>query len=434
MGNALKEQGKLDEAIEAYTKALSIKPDFAEVQSNIGAVWQSRDQPKQAIKAYKRAISIKPDYGPAYYNLGLVFQERGKIEEAVEAYNKAILIKPDYDEVHRTLSTIKKYTVNDPHFIQVKKLYNGQGHSEEIRCNLNFALAKMYEDIGEINMAFDHLMKGNSLRKKLLNYSIDQDKIFFAQLKKSQPAIFENSLERERCFKGPRPIFILGMPRSGTTLVEQIISSHSQVTGAGELNQVKRHSLALAIGETTLSKENISEFREKYLLKLNKLSKGNQFVTDKMPQNFRFIPLICAALPEAKIIHVQRNAAATCWSNYKQYFSKKGLGYSYNLRDVVAYYYLYIGLMKFWQSNYGKKIYNLNYEKLTTDQENETRKLIDYLDLNWEETCLSPQKNKRSVRTASQQQVRQKIYKGSSEAWRKYEPHLNGVFDGLASG
>ena len=152
-----------------------------------------------------------------------------------------------------------------------------------------------------------------------------------------------------------------------------------------------------------------------------------------MPQNFYFISLICAAFPKAKIIHVKRNGAATCWSNYRQYFKLKGLGYCYDLKDVVEYYNLYKDLMKVWQSEYGDRLYNLNYESLTTDQENQTRKLIKYLELNWEDACLSPHKNKRSVRTASQQQVRQKVYKGSSEAWRKYEMYLDGAFDRLSS-
>ena len=152
-----------------------------------------------------------------------------------------------------------------------------------------------------------------------------------------------------------------------------------------------------------------------------------------MPQNFRFIPLICAAFPEAKIIHVKRDAIATCWSNYKQYFVSNSLGYCYDLGDIVEYYNLYNELMKLWQSEYNSRLYNLNYENLTTDQEDQTRKLIKYLGFNWENACLSPQSNKRSVRTASQQQVRQKVYKGSSEAWRKYEPYLNGTFDSLSS-
>ena len=166
---------------------------------------------------------------------------------------------------------------------------------------------------------------------------------------------------------------------------------------------------------------------------MEKISNGCGFITDKTPHNFLHIGFLLKALPEAKVIHVQREPAATCWSNFKQYFASKDLGYSYDLNDVVEYYELYRDLMKLWQSHYGDRIYNLNYEKLTTDQENQTRKLINHLDLIWEEACLSPHKNRRSVRTASQQQVRQKVYKGSSEAWRKYEPYLNSTFDSLRS-
>jgi hypothetical protein len=291
----------------------------------------------------------------------------------------------------------------------------------------------MYEDIGELDHAFSHLSEGNSLRKKLLNYSIEQDEKLFTKLKKTPPRLLKNSLAINGVSSGPKPIFILGMPRSGTTLVEQIISSHSEVTGAGELNHVYQFGANLALNVKDLTQLAISEFRNKYLSELSKVSNGKSVVTDKMPHNFLFIPLICAAFPEAKIIHVQRNAAATCWSNYKQYFSQKGLEYSYDLNDVVAYYHLYIGLMKFWQSKYDNRIYNLNYEKLTTEQEKETISLIKYLDLNWEDSCLSPHNNKRSIRTASQQQVRQKVYKGSSQAWQKYKPYINNVFDSLPS-
>jgi hypothetical protein len=175
----------------------------------------------------------------------------------------------------------------------------------------------------------------------------------------------------------------------------------------------------------------VSEFRERYLAELSKRANGQAFITDKMPQNFRYIALICEAFPEAKIIHVLRNAEATCWSNFKYYFASKGLGYSYNLSDTVKYYKLYKDLMHFWYQSYSDRIYNLDYDRLTEDQELETRRLIAYLGLNWEDAFLAPQKNKRSVRTASQQQVRQKVYKGSSQAWRKYEPFLNDLFDGL---
>jgi hypothetical protein len=291
----------------------------------------------------------------------------------------------------------------------------------------------MYEDIGDTDKSFACLTEGNALRKKLLNYSIDEDKELFIRLKKTQPHLLKTSLDVKASSIETTPIFILGMPRSGTTLVEQIISSHSEVTGAGELNYVVQFGEKLFGYPISINTVEVSEFRNKYLSKLFKESNGKQFITDKMPQNFRFIPLICAAFPEAKIIHVQRNAIATCWSNYKQYFAAKDLGYSYDLNDVVSYYELYTDLIKLWQSHYGDRIYNLNYETLIEDQDNETRKLIKHLGLTWEDACLSPHKNKRSVRTASQQQVRKKIYKGSSDAWRKYEPYLNGAFDSLTS-
>ena len=399
MGIALRGQGKLEEAIEAYTNALTINPDYAD----------------------------------AYNNMGNALKDQGKLGEAIEAYNKVLSINPNNSKVHLYLSNIKKYTLDDAHFLQVQEHYDKEDLRQDAKCDFSFALAKMYEDISKLDEAFAHLSEANAIRKKLLNYSIDQDKSLFSKLKRTQPKLSKNALGIEVSSIEPTPIFIVGMPRSGTTLVEQIVSSHSEVHGAGELKYVTKLGLKLSVDPTAINGVAISKFRAKYLSQLSKVSNANQFTTDKMPQNFRFVPLICAAFPEAKIIHVKRDPAATCWSNFKQYFPAKGLGYCYDLNDVVAYYDLYIDLMRCWESHYNSRIYNLDYEKLTIDQENETRKLIKHLDLNWEDACLSPQKNKRSVRTASQQQVRQKVYTGSSDAWRKYEPYLNGAFDSLVS-
>ncbi|MEK9533134.1 MAG: sulfotransferase, partial [Alphaproteobacteria bacterium] len=162
-----------------------------------------------------------------------------------------------------------------------------------------------------------------------------------------------------------------------------------------------------------------------------RLSKGKYFVTDKLPHNFRFIPLICSAFPEAKIIHVQRDKAATCWSNFKHNFVSSDLGYACDLKDTLEYYQLYEDLMQVWDLEHGEKIHKLVYEELTTDQEGTTKHLIDYLGLDWEDNCLSPQKNKRGVRTASQQQVRRSIYTGSSEAWKQYGRFIDNLFDQL---
>ena len=177
--------------------------------------------------------------------------------------------------------------------------------------------------------------------------------------------------------------------------------------------------------------QSLQHFREDYLRELKNIETTKRFITDKMPQNFRFIGLILSAIPEAKVIHVKRSAAATCWSIYKKYFAQKGLRYSYNLEDLVGYYLLYMVLMKYWDLFHLDKIFHLNYDQLTIDQEYQTGKLFDYLGMEMEDACLSPDKNKRIVKTASLKKVRQKIYQGSSEEWRKFEPFLDGVFSML---
>ena len=221
------------------------------------------------------------------------------------------------------------------------------------------------------------------------------------------------------------------MPRSGTTLVEQIISSHSKVTGLGELPFVSKFGFSIVRDLSKYSKDTISKFRDNYLEKLRRQANGNLIICDKMPQNFLYIDLIVASFPEAKILHVKRNPAAVCWANYKQWFRSKDLGYSYSINDIVEYHRLYEELMQFWKTLFKDRIYEIDYEVLTTNHEVEIKKLITYLELNWEEGCLSPEKNKRSVSTASNIQIRNKIFKGSSEKWKKYKPFLNGVLDNL---
>jgi hypothetical protein len=313
----------------------------------------------------------------------------------------------------------------------MEKLYAGTNISDEDRCHLCFALAKSSEDLGNLEEAFRYLKEGNALRKKNLNYDIVQDEEIFSRIKETAGSFKNFSFDASGDENLPTPILILGMPRSGTTLVEQIISNHSEVTAAGELKFLKMFGSPLAEGKVGVSEDKLRTIRDQYLNEIKKLSVGRPFVTDKMPINFFYIGLICSALPEAKIIHVKRNAAATCWSNFKQYFSTKELGYCYDLLDVVRYYQMYQELMLFWDKHYPEKIYHLDYEQLTTDQESETKKLIQYLGVDWEEACLFPEKNKRYVKTVSKLQVREKVYKGSSEEWKKFEKYLDKAFDGL---
>jgi tetratricopeptide (TPR) repeat protein len=465
MGNALKAKGDLEVALDSYKKALKIKPDYAEAYNNMGVVLKDKGDFEASIDSFTKALKIKPDYAEAYYNMGNALYDQGDLaaaidgfkqaikitpgyaeaynsmghalsnkgdpEAAIDSYNKALKIKPNFTEVHRHLSSITKYDERTPHVVYMQNLHQNRNITEGQRCHLSFALAKAFEDLNEFDQSFSYLELGNKIRKKILAYDINQDMELFSLLKKSYPDITKIALKLASETSILTPIFILGMPRSGTTLVEQILSSHTDITGAGELTYVEYFGKSIATGVIKPNTEIISNFRQSYIEALKKRSDGRSIVTDKMPQNFRYIGLIFSAFPNAKVIHVNRDPAATCWSNYKHYFVTQGLGYGYNLDDMVAYFGLYEDLMQFWQERYRDRIYNLNYENLTINQEDETRKLIDYLGLEWESNCLFPQSNERTVHTASNQQVRQKVYQGSSQEWRKFEPFIGGAFDSL---
>ena len=235
-----------------------------------------------------------------------------------------------------------------------------------------------------------------------------------------------------------RPIFIVGMPRSGTTLVEQIIASHHSVYGAGELTTLPTliSPIAkdyLAKDENNLPEKAFLSIREQYLEELSSLNVPEDVITDKLPLNFQYIGFILSAFPEAKIIHLKRDARATCWSIYKRYFSDTGNAWAYNMDELAGFYGLYTELMADWHKLFPDKIYDMSYEDLTTNQEEETRKLLKYCELDWDENCLNFHTSKRVVKTASSLQVRQKMYQGSSEAWKKHEAYLQPLIKALSS-
>ncbi|MDA8692092.1 tetratricopeptide repeat protein [Candidatus Pseudothioglobus singularis] len=428
MGDALFVSGRYEEAIESCKQAIRIDPNYSEAYYNMGNALMEKGDLVKSIESFKKAIKLRPHYAEAYNNLGVALQDYGYPKVAIDSYKQAIKIKSDYTLAFRNLTNLHTYKEYNNYFLEMQSLCQDPGISDEQRCDLNFALSKASEDLNEVSKSFNYLKTGNELRKKILAYDIEQDIELFGQLKKAHPSIaLHSSVEKSEV----KPIFILGMPRSGTTLVEQILSSHSEVTGAGELHYIDSFGESIAKGEIKSSVDIILNFKKNYIEALKIKSNGNPIVIDKMPQNFLYIGLIFSAFPDAKVIHVNRDPAATCWSNYKHYFTSEGLGYAYDIDDTVRYFGLYQDLMQFWRSYYGDRIYELNYDNLTVNQEQETRSLIQYLELKWESECLSPQKNKRSVQTASQQQVRQKVYQGSSKQWHKFEPFLNGKLDKL---
>jgi len=433
LGIVLKELGQLDTAVKSYEKILTIRPDFAEAHYNLAVTLQELGQLDAAVKSYEKALAIEPDYPQAHNNLGIVHQERGQIDDAVKQYEKAVAIKLDYAEAYHNLSTLKKYTANDSQITQMQSLLSTNNLSQSDHIHLCFALAKVNENLGNQDEYFKFLHEGNRLRKQELNYSLDSSKNLSSTVKK----MFSSPPSLSYKPSTIRPIFIVGMPRSGTTLVEQIISSHHAVHGAGELTTLANLIELilkddLAHNKNGLTKKSFLSIRQQYLDSLSGFNVPENVITDKMSLNFQYIGFILLAFPEAKIVHLKRDAMATCWSIYKSNFKNKGNGFSCNLNDLAGFYGLYVELMDFWHQLFPDKIYDICYEDLTTNQEEETRKLLEYCELDWDENCLNFHTNKRAVNTPTLQ-VREKMYQGSSEDWKKHEEYLQPLIKALSS-
>ena len=425
LGISFKELSQPNKAIKFYEKALVLKPDYAEAHINIGNALMDLGKVDLAIEYYQNALNIDQEYAEAHNNLGISLLGLGRVNEALKSYEKAITFKPEYASAHFNLSVLKKYSENDAQITQMQSILSSSSTSPSNKAFLCFALAKVNEDLGNQNGLFKFLNEGNKLRKEELNFSFDepenQNIIIKNLFNESTSAVKEISYESSII----KPIFIVGMPRSGTSLVEQIISSHDKVYGAGELNTFSQLSNPFLRGnKNTLSENTLLNIRQKYLNYLSNLNVSENIITDKMPSNFRNIGFILKAFPEAKIIHIKRDAMAICWSIYKKYFGVRGNGWAYSQGDIAQFYLLYEDLMRFWNELYPHKIYDVSYESLTTNQEEETRKLLDYCELDWNENCLNFHKNPRAVQTASSIQVRKKMYKGSSDAWKDYQEYL----------
>ena len=439
LGLLYKRLGKNQEAGKNFDKALAIKPDYAEAANFRGVIFQNDGDLENAIKYYQKSLGINPNLVDAYNNIGLAEKELNNTDNAIKAFEKALSINPNFASAYYNLSRFKHYTLSKEQVEKMQLLLSADGVNQSDLIYINFALANANEGFGNQDDFFKYLHKANLLRKKELNYSFGTSQKLFSTIYEiftEVPNSINKPLQINTSTK--RPIFILGMPRSGTSLVEQIISSHKSVYGAGELNTLSEifypileNKLSNEWNENTFSKQNILLMREKYLDSLSHLNTNANIITDKAPSNFRFIGLIFSIFPDAKIIHLKRNPIATCWSIYKTKWSGDGYGFSYNINDLVDYYGLYSELMNFWHKKFPGKIYDMSYEDLTNNQEEETKKLIKYCELEWDANCLNSHKNKRAVKTASLLQVREKMYQGSSEVWKTYEAHIQLLIKGL---
>ena len=413
-------------------KALEIKPDYLEASINLAVIKLELNQNKEAIKILKKIIEKNKDNYFLNFTLGNAYQQSGEFTESQMYFNKCLNISPKSTAADKSLSMIIKYDNDHPHLKNMKEKLN-QTLNENDQMYLNFALGKAYEDCKNFKKSFLHYEKANNIKDKSIKFNIENEKKLFTNIKE----LFSNNHEHVNFPKienEKKIIFVVGMPRSGTSLVEQIISSHSKVYGAGELSFItdlinkkfiKNDFYFFKDKINDFKKIELDEFKNEYLDSLKRYNFVENYLIDKAPLNFKWIGFILKSLPNSKIIHCNRSGMDVCWSNYKNFFSSNKMNYTYNFQNLGEYYWLYKNLMNFWDSIYKDRIYTVSYEELTNNPNEEIKKLIQYCGLDWEKNCLEFHQNKKAVSTASLVQVRKPIYKSSIKNWENYLENLS---------
>ncbi len=474
LGNALQAAGRLDEAAAAYRRAIGIKPGYAEAHYNLGILLQKSNDTAGAVAAYRRAVAIQPNFAEAYNSLGAVLQPQGKVDEAIGCYRSAVAIDPDYAEPYNSLgaalamkgrhdeaivefekalaikpglvspyngiAAAKKVRPDDDLILRIEKILREENFFSDEKSTLYFALGKCFDDIGEFDKAFHHFRIANDISRKssAFDFAAFTEKID-RLIKVFSPAFFAE----RRAFgsESERPVFIVGMPRSGTTLIEQIVASHPNVFGAGELPLFHRTAVGLpAIQNTTASypecaalmnDSTVARFADEYLTHLDALSPHTDRVTDKMPENFQHLGLISLLFPHARVIHCQRDPLDTCLSCYFLDFTG-WLPFTYDLTKLGQYYHQYLRLMAHWRTALPTPVLEVRYEDLVADKEAVSRRMIAFCGLDWDDACLAFHETDRPILTGSHWQARQSIYKSSVGRWRRYEQHLGPLKQALA--
>ena len=431
LGNIYKDLGEIESSIESLEWAIAYKHDYAEAHNNLGNALYESGRVQEAIKSFEKALTHNPNYARAMFNLSLALKDVGKKKDYQKLIEKTLQLKPHWSDAQLHLSRVKKYKKKDPQIAELHSFLKQKDLILKDRINFNFTLAKVYEDIGDLDNQFKFLNEANNLRKEESGYKFEKDLRLFSKIKetfKNPPKPLTSSKIKSSKVS---PIFILGMPRSGTSLVHQIVSNHQMVYGAGELTKLNKFVTPFLKESKNkeITEKNLISIRENYTNELLSLNTPESIIVDKMPLNFRYIGFILTAFPDSKIIHMNRDSMAVCWSIYKYFFP--GNAYSYDQKDIAAYFLLYKDLMNFWKTKFPNKIYDLYYEKLTINQKIETQKLLKYCDLEWDENCLNFHKNTTAVKTTSAIQVKNKMYQGSSDVWKKYEAYLKPLLDGL---
>lgn len=442
LGNALKASQRLSDAVVFYQQALAIKPDYFEAHNNLGNGLSDLNRMDEAIVSYKKALQINPGYVEAHNSLGLALKDLGRMDQAIASFEKAIAIQPDYAKAHANLSQMRKHTDGDGdgEVRAMAELYDRSDLPDDQRIHLAFGLARAYENLGQYGRAFECLSDGQRLQKVAVPFDLAKATRFFKLIEDMFDPNFL-AKQAKSGFEDESPIFVLGMPRSGSSLVEQILASHPQVYGAGELKAVGEltRRMEKSAGESfpkamgSVDPNIFHELGASYIEMVRRLAPRIKFITDKMPANFLCIGFIATMLPRARFIHCLRDPMDTCFSIYKSQFSESH-DYSHNLASLGGYYLLYEELMAHWHRVLPDRIFDIRYEQLVQNSETEIRSMLDYCDLPFDKACLSFYKTDRVVKTASATQVRQPIYQNAIGFWKNYEDQLTPLQSALKRG
>jgi tetratricopeptide (TPR) repeat protein len=437
-GTLLGETGLHDEAVEHYRLACAIDPRHTAARNNLGRSLNALGRPEEALAAFEEALAIDPGFALAQAGIGSAMLYLGRVEEARAACERAVATASELPAVHRALAEVKHFVKDDPEIAALETLAEREAAMDDAdKAELHFALAKAYADCADHARAFAHMTKGNAAKRRLIAYD---EEAHLGEMRRTAATFTRELMQRMNGGEpSQRPVFIVGMPRSGTTLIEQILASHPLVFGAGEQPEFGRCVLGSyqpgppPFDISALAASELRQMGACYLGRMEaKVPQEAWRFTDKMPANFRFLGLIHLSLPGARVIHVHRDPLDTCFSCYSKLFTGN-LDYTYDLGELGRYYKAYAALMAHWRAVLPEGVMlEVCYEDLVGDFEAGARKIVAHCGLDWDERCLEFHKTERAVITASTSQVRQPLFKTSIGRWQPYAAWLAPLREAMA--